>query len=152
MSFQVDRSLEDKEMDRIDHALGRPVDPTRETYRDHYATNSHGATGKGFDHSLNWKRGQSLPGGMTYFHVTDHGRQVLKQYLKAIGDNHRLFEVSFKGFTSTVVAVSASKAKYSYWLDVSDTSDISFREFCRSVSVRLACTSEADISKIAGRG
>ena len=33
MTRSVNRYLEDKGMDRIDHALGRPVDPMRETYR-----------------------------------------------------------------------------------------------------------------------
>lgn len=32
----VNRYLKDKAMDHIDHALGRPVDPLRESYRNHF--------------------------------------------------------------------------------------------------------------------
>lgn len=39
-NLRVDRYLENQAMDHIDHALGRPLDPLGETYRNFYATGS----------------------------------------------------------------------------------------------------------------
>ncbi|WP_319533384.1 hypothetical protein [uncultured Cohaesibacter sp.] len=36
INHSVNRSLDDKAMDAIDHALGRPVDPMSESYRNYY--------------------------------------------------------------------------------------------------------------------
>lgn len=140
MSRQVNRYLEDKAMDHIDHALGRPVDPMIETYRNHFAVDADSKTAKAFEASPFWRRnGKGAPGGMAFYHVTDEGRQALAQHLKAIGDKHRIFNVTFDGHTQPVVAESASKARYSLWLDISDCfADLSFKKFCQSVTVRVA--------------
>jgi hypothetical protein len=140
MSRQVNRYLKDKAMDHIDHALGRPVDPLVESYRNHFAVDADSKTAKEFDASPFWSRnGKGAPGGMAFYHVTTEGRQALKQHLKEIGDKHRLFDVTFEGHTQTVVAESASKARYSLWLDISDCrASLTFRKFCQSVTVRIA--------------
>ncbi|TDX72631.1 hypothetical protein EDE05_12852 [Neorhizobium sp. R1-B] len=140
MSRQVNRYLKDKAMDQIDHALGRPVDPLIETYRNHFAVNADSKTAKEFDASPFWSRnGKGAPGGMAFYHVTAEGRQALKQHLKAIGDRHRIFNVTFDGHTQPVVAESASKARYSLWLDISDCfADLSFKKFCQTATVRVA--------------
>lgn len=140
MSKQVNRSLKDKAMDHIDHALGRPVDPAGETYRNHFATDADSKEGKAFAASPYWDRHPSAePGRMTFFFVNQAGREALKQHLKAIGDKHRIFNVTFDGHTSPVVAESASKARYSLWLDISDCfCDLTFKKFCQSATVRIA--------------
>ena len=47
--------------------------------------------------------------------------------------------MSFNGYSDTVTAATASKAKYDYWLGVSDVySDLTFIEFSRSARVRKA--------------
>lgn len=140
MSRQVNRSLKDKAMDHIDHALGRPVDPMVESFRNHFATDPDSQAGKAFDASPFWGRhGKGVPGGMAFYYVTDEGRKALKQHLKDIGDKHRVYAVTYEGQTSTVVAVSAAKAKYSLWLDISDCfCDLTFGKFTRSATARIA--------------
>jgi hypothetical protein len=71
----VNRYLKDKPMDRIDHALGRPIWPMRETYRNHYATDATGTLAIDFAFSAHWQqRGQS--GDMAFFAVTLAGRKA----------------------------------------------------------------------------
>lgn len=135
MQKPVNRCLNDEMMDRIDHALGRPLDPTKETYRNFYATD--GALADIMAVSPFWKEGKS--GTLRYFYVTEAGCRALAEHLRAIGDQHKAFIVQFDGFTQTVVATSRAKARYSYFLDVSDSwSDLEFKDYCRRVSVRAA--------------
>lgn len=133
----VNRSLKDKEMDRIDHALGRPVDPMRESFRNYFATDESSSFARQFDASPFWEKGKVAPGGMAYFHVSEAGRAALVTHLKKIGDKHRLFSVSYYGYTDTVVGTSAGNAKYQKWLSVSDAwSDLTFAKFARDAKVR----------------
>lgn len=140
MSKKVNRFLKDKAMDRIDHALGRPVDPMVEGYRNHFATDSGSELAKEFDASPYWALHERVvPGGMAFYHVTDEGRAALRRHLKEIGDKHRLYEVTYQGQTETVVAISAAKAKYRLWLSVSDCfQELTFGRFCRAATVRVA--------------
>ena len=140
MSKQVNRSLEDRAMDQIDHALGRPVDPLVESYRNYFATEADSKHAIAFAASPYWDtHGRTAPGQMTYFFVTQDGRQALKDHLKQIGEKHRLFDVTYQGQTQAVVAETSAKAKYSLWLSISDCrADLSFKKFCQSVSVRVA--------------
>lgn len=132
----VNRWLEDKAMDNIDHALGRPVDPMGETYRDHFATG--GRLADAMAASPNWEE-CGRHGDMRFFGVTLAGRQALAAHLKEIGEPHRSFKVLFAGYSSTIAATSAAKAKYSYWLKVSNCwSELTFGEFCRTARVRRA--------------
>lgn len=140
MSRQVNRCLKDKAMDHIDHALGRPVNPMVESYRNYFATSAGSKHALAFKSSAYWDtRDSTTPGEMVYFFVTQAGREALKRHLKEIGDKHRVYAVTYEGQTSSVVAVSAAKAKYSLWLDISDCfCDLTFNKFCRSVTVRIA--------------
>lgn len=140
MARQVNRSLHDRAMDRLDHALGRPVDPMAETYRNHFATDADSKIAAEFEASPYWARhGNGAPGGMVFYYVTDEGRAALRRHLKEIGDQHRLYAVTYLGQTQEVVAVSAAKAKYSLWLDISDCfCDLTFGKFCRAATVRKA--------------
>ena len=138
MRISVNRYLKDKAMDRIDHALGRPVNPLAETYRDHFCTDLRNPEADEMAASPCWHMGRKLDGGMVYFHVTRHGRETLSKHLKDIGDKNRLFIVSYGGFDMPQVAETHSKARYRKWLDVSDACDISFKEFQASARVRLA--------------
>lgn len=146
MHKPVDRYLKDRDMDHIDHALGRPVDPMAETYRNYFATDADGATAKEFDASAYWVKGQNeRPGRTSYYYVTDEGRAALARHLKEIGDRNRVFSVTYGGNTVPVVATSAAKAKYRLWLDISDSfNELTFGEFCRDArSVRGPSRKEA---------
>ena len=140
--MQVNRYLKDKQMDHVDHALGRPVDPLADTLRDHFAV-SCDAERDEFRALPFWREGKTMS-GMTWFHVSDDGRRALASHLKEIGDQHRLFEVlydpgGYETWPVPVAATSHSKARYSYYLDVSDCRpDLTYMEFCKDVSVRLA--------------
>ncbi|MGY4222689.1 hypothetical protein ACVMIH_000050 [Bradyrhizobium sp. USDA 4503] len=135
MSQSVDRYLKDKAMDRIDHALGRPLDPTVESYRNCYATD--GALADEMAASPFWaegRRGQS----MRYFFVTDEGRAALAQHLKDIGDQHRAFVVTYAGHPRTMIATTRDKARYSRFIEISDVMpDLTFIEFCKRASVSV---------------
>lgn len=135
--MRVDRYLKDKAMDRIHHALGRPVDPMGETYRKYFAADADGPVAAQMAASPHW-RGGRVSDGLHWFYVTDAGRAALRDHLREIGDKHRLYAVTFDGITSTCVATSHAKARYSKWLDWSECRDITFKDFCRSARVRLA--------------
>jgi hypothetical protein len=139
--MQVNRHLKDKDMDRIDHALGRPVDPTQDTYRNHFAVSSE-KDKAAFRGSAFWIEGVSQ-GRMTWFHVSGPGRVALEAHLKQIGDPHRLYDVTYRIGRDThselVAAKSGGAAKYDKWRSVSDVlPDLTFIDFCRGASVRLA--------------
>lgn len=135
---KMDRYLKDKAMDHIDHALGRPFDPTGETYRNYFAIDTGSDLAAQFRASPNWREGRACD-DMAYFFVTDEGRAALAAHLKEIGDKNRMFAVTFDGEAcSPVIAESHGKARYQAFLNISDCWDISFREFCKQVSVRLA--------------
>lgn len=140
MSFKINRYLDDQDMDNIDHALGRPVDPLGETTRAYFATDCDTQMAN-FKASSHWTQGRSF-GGMTWFYVTPQGRAALSTHLKSIGDPHRLYAVTYapncqESRTVTIAAVSRGAAKYARWLAISDTRELSFCEFCKHVSARL---------------
>lgn len=130
----VNRYLEDKDMDHIDHALGRPVDPMGETYRNRFAID--GRLADQMAASSHWEEfGRS--GDMRFFSVTDEGRKALAQHLKSIGDKTRKFAVEFEGYTTIVASTSPAKARYSQWIEVSDClPHLTFFDYCRQSSVR----------------
>lgn len=136
MQETINRYLDDKAMDRIDHALGRPLDPTAETYRNFYTTD--GDLADDMAASPFWcegRRGRDLRN----FCVTDEGRAALAAHLRQINDPHRAFTLTFDGHARTVVAASRDKAKYSYFVDLRDAlPDLTFKDYCRRASVRLA--------------
>lgn len=134
----VNRYLNDKAMDRIDHALGRPIFPMRETYRNHYATAADGELAKCFDGSAHWSlNGQR--GDMAFYSVNDAGRKALADYVSNLKDKHRPFVVSFDRYSRIVPERTRAKAKYACYLAVSDTwSELTFSAFCKSASVRSA--------------
>lgn len=132
----VNRWIADRSMDHIDHALGRPVDPMGATYRNRFVAD--GADADELSASPHWEEGRRC-GEMRYFEVTQAGRQALADHLKAIGDKTRAFDVTFDGCTIRVPATTAAKARYAFWLDISDCSpDLTFADFCRRVTVRRA--------------
>ncbi|RVO30333.1 hypothetical protein [Sinorhizobium meliloti] len=132
---RVNRYLKDKAMDHIDHALGRPVDPTGETYRNHFATGVDSQEAKAFGASENWEL-DGLVRGMAYFSVTGAGRKALADHLKAIGDPWRPYAVEWNEETCIYAATSESDAKKRAYSSASDVfSDLTFRKFDREASV-----------------
>lgn len=125
----VDRYLKDKAMDHIDHALGRPVEPLAPTHRNYFAATVGSAEALAFDASPNWEP-CGASGDMGFWRVSDEGRRTLAAHLKAIGDPHRPYAVTYEGTTVVVAAKSASAAKYSLFLRVSDSfQELTFRKF-----------------------
>lgn len=134
----VNRYLKDRHFNRIDHALGRPLDPMAETYRNHYATDNDALAAK-LRASDHWDNGTGKVGGMIFFHVTPLGRQALSDHLREIGSPHRLYQITWDGWTMTQVAKSPSAARYAKWLDLSDSyPELPFVEFLRTSRVRVA--------------
>ena len=145
MSAQVNRYLKNQEMDHIDHALGRPVDPLNKShsYRDHFALCDLDEIAE-FRKSPYWDEGKSGH-GTTFFHVSDEGRAALAAHLKDIGDPNRLYAVTYapdwseKPEANLIAAKSRGAAKYAHWIDLSDClCDLTFKDYCKDVSVRLA--------------
>lgn len=132
----VNRYLKDEAMDHIDHALGRPVDPMGETYRNHYAADKDGKIAASFEASPHWHL-NGCTGRMAFYSVTDQGRKALVGHLKEIGDSWKPYDVSFNDFTTRVSAKSAGNAKYLKYLDISDCyPSLTFGRFAREATVR----------------
>lgn len=133
MRHKVNRYLKDKAMDHIDHALGRPVDPMGETYREYFA-----ASEPMFRDDPRWRL-YAVSGGMFWYTPTQAGREALRDHLRQIGDKHRCFTIKVKGFPASVyVAESHGKARYKAYLNFSDAYEgTTFKDFCSTSSVRL---------------
>ncbi|TIL54347.1 hypothetical protein [Mesorhizobium sp.] len=134
----VNRYLEDKAMDHIDHALGRPIWPLRETYRNYFATDANGALAMQFEASPHWtKSGQR--DDMAFYRVTNQGREALADHIASQPDPWQPYLVTFEGHTSIVPERTGAKAKYAYYLIVSDSwSELTFGTFCKRSTVRRA--------------
>ena len=137
--MQVNRCLEDEQMDHIDHALGRPVDPLAVTHRNRFVIDPDAPEAPHFRTSDHWEFWGPIPGGLLCFHVTEAGREALRDHLKEIGDKNRLWAVYWCGLRVEKVAESRGQARYRAWLDASDTDpDLTFKDFQAASSVRLA--------------
>ncbi|WP_319517283.1 hypothetical protein [uncultured Martelella sp.] len=136
--MQVKRYLKDKHFDHIDHALGRPVDPMGETYRNYFAANANGDIAREMAASPYWQK-SCRDNDIDVFHVTRAGREALRDHLKAIGDQNRLYQITWLGMSTTVVSTSAGKARYAAYLDASGIDqDLTFKKFQAQARVRLA--------------
>lgn len=134
--MQVNRQMKDKpDLDEVDHALGRPFRP-HDTYRSHYATSCPDQKAK-MRASDWWEEGVTR-GGMTWFYVSDAGRDALAEELKDQARYGRLYEVSRPGEWDggLVVASSPSAARYAAYLKADV--DWPFMEYCRGLRIRLA--------------
>ena len=134
---KVNRSLADKAMDHIDHALGRPTWPRVESFRNYFATEAGSAEAIAFDASPHWRlRGRQRD--MLFYSVTDLGRQALTDYLSQRPE-YRRWRVIHRGHESIVTARTAAKARYLHWLDIAEImSGLRFVDYARHISVRRA--------------
>lgn len=133
----VNRYLKDKELDQVDHALGRPVWPLRESYRNHYATEAGGEIAIAFDQSAHWKRG-GTHGRMAFYHVTQEGRAALAEHLTFI-PSAKAFVVRYQRHESIIPAATAAKARYAYFRLIREVCpDLTFVEFATDARVRAA--------------
>lgn len=134
----VNRYLKDKWIDHLDHALGRPVWPLRESYRNYFATGAGGYLAKEFEESPLWEL-RNVAGRMAWFSVTAAGRQALNRFLKSQGSQQRAYLVTFQDSTRIVVGKSHGNARYSEFLSIRDCyPDLSFVEFARQCRVMVA--------------
>ncbi|MER8560126.1 hypothetical protein [Mesorhizobium sp. M0578] len=135
----VNRYFADQAIDHIDHALGRPIWPLRETYRNHFATDTDGEQAATFEASPHWtKTGQHRD--MAFYSVTEQGRKALADHISSQPNAWQPFLITFDGYTRIVPERTQSKAKkYAYYLVVSDSwSELTFGEFCKRSTVRRA--------------
>jgi hypothetical protein len=140
---QINRSLKDKMFDRIDHALGRPVDPVSKTYRNFFSTDPNSEIGRMLEASGYWDLSYGLDGTVAGFCVNSFGREALKQHLSEVGDKHREYEIFLddrklgvnpSDEPMAVIAESASKAKAAAYREFSDIfSEVTFKEFMEAV-------------------
>lgn len=134
----VNRYLADKTFDHIDHAIGRPMWPLRESHRNYFATDEDSSHAKAFAASPHWEL-SGVQNGMAYYHVTDAGRAALASHLAEIGSEWRPYLVTYRGFERTVPAKSPSQARYKYYADLRDVApDLEFVDFAGEARVRLA--------------
>ncbi|WP_176083150.1 hypothetical protein [Martelella sp. HB161492] len=138
MSTTVNRHLSDPHFNRIDHALGRPVDPLAETYRSHYAIQEVDQRFTELASSPHWERGQTV-NGLTFFYVTESGRKALAEHLLSIKDRNRLFVVTWRGMPAEYATTTGRKAKAAAWRDARDAfPSLKFGEFVREATVEVA--------------
>ena len=125
-------------MDAIDHALGRPVDPMVETYRNRYVTGANDKTALAFRTSSHWRE-YRISDDTAGFEVTAAGREALRDHLKEINDPWRLYVVSYDGYDMEQVGKSRGNAKYRKWCAITDAfPDLPFTVFCSTARVRLS--------------
>ncbi len=133
----ANRCLRDQAIDHIDHALGRPAFPLRESYRNYFATEADGELARTFAASPLWEL-RNTAGRMAYFSVTEAGRRTVAAYLSALKLDS-VYVVQFEGHERIVPAATASKARYSYYLSIRDClADVPFMAFLRRTTVRKA--------------
>lgn len=133
-------------LDHAHHALGRPDGPHVTPYRNYFATDADSAEARAFAASPYWDAGRGVPGGLTYFHVTDTGIRAVWDWLrgrqKARGVRPYVVTVywSYCDDPSVyrVVAKSRSAARFDAYRQMSDSwCDLTFRQFCGfRISVR----------------
>lgn len=134
--MQINRALGDADMDDLDHALGRPVNPMIEGSRNHFAIEADDEAALArFRASPHWTEGRTLY-GLVHFHVTVDGRRALRAHLKETGQVPKLYEVTVFGHAETVAAKSRSAARYQRYLEAD--CGMSFFEFIRNASVKVA--------------
>ena len=134
--MQVNRYIKDNpDLDDVDHALGRPFRPY-DTYRDHYATSCPNQKAK-MRASEWWNEGGTRD-EMTWFFVSDSGRDALADELKDHERYGRLYEISRPGEWSGVLVMAKSRSAARYAAYMQADVDYSFMEYCRGLTVRLA--------------
>lgn len=136
----VNRCLQERHFDHIDHALGRPTWPLQQSYRNYFSTPADSDDGRAFEASPHWQRGGTSPGGLTTYRVTDAGRAALDEHLRALGVHNR-FTVTFAGRSQVVCAATAAKARYIRWCNLVDVlPDLTFSSFLRLSTVAAVVT------------
>lgn len=122
-------------LDKVDHALGRPFDPFNTT-RSHFATDCPIEI-LAMSVSDWWSEAREKF-GMTYFNVSDVGREALAAELADKSKYGRLFSITSKSYDGEklIFAKSHSQAKYRAWIDADI--DWSFMDYCKEIRVRLA--------------
>ena len=133
MSGQNNRSLADKRMDSIDHALGRP-------------TNAHDASRNFFGVEVGCDDAETMKADPYWTHTRDFmgtsgfaedGKRALMAYLKENWTPPKSYTVTWNDFAGTVIAETRSKAKYRRWLDL-DFVDLKFGEFAKTATAHVA--------------
>ena len=135
MSGQNNRSLDDKRMDSIDHALGRPTN-AHDTTRNFFGVEVGCDDARAMKADPYWTHTRDFM-GTSGFAVSEEGKRALAAYLKENWTPPKAYDVTWNGFTETVIAPTRSKAKYQKWLDI-DWDDLPFGEFVKTATARVA--------------
>lgn len=133
------RSLECKNMNHLDHALGRPDNP-HHTARNFFGVSIGSPEAQSMALDPNWRHVRDFM-GTSGFAVSEIGRNALEAYLQENWVRPRSYRVEYgyiegETISQTVQADTPSQARYSAWdADFHGT----FKEFLgQIVSVRLA--------------
>jgi pantothenate synthetase len=78
--MSVNRYLDDETFDDMDHALGRPVDPLADTYRNRYIAAIDSKQAQHMAASAHWLD-HGIQHGYHCFSVSDAGRAALRDHL-----------------------------------------------------------------------
>ena len=79
----VNRALDDEGLDDVDHALGRPKDPLKESYRNHYVIGARSPQAAKMQASDWWEETRKINGDAdSVFQVTQAGREALAAHLR----------------------------------------------------------------------
>ena len=136
MSVENNRSLADKGMDALDHALGRPTNPHSATTRNFFGVAVGCNEAKAMKENPNFIHTRDFM-GTSGFAVSDEGKVALSVYLKANWTPPRRYNVAWGESLRTIQADTRAKAKYRAWLEM-DFVDLTFGEYAKNASARLA--------------
>lgn len=128
------KSLKNPDMDDLYHALGRPVDPLMESYRNRYFAPDvmiDELTASPFWHRFD---------DTNYFEVSAAGRKALDGYLASISDPTRVWEVRLNdhdgSYVSSYAADSREQAVHHAIASLQDSGYLSVSEFIRHTEIR----------------
>lgn len=134
--MKINRSLDDKRIDSLDHALGRPANPHGETTRNFFGVEIDCLDALAMKSDPYWVHTRDFMGS-SGFAVSDEGKAALATNLEANWITPKSYDVTWGGHTSNVIAEKASAAKYRAWLNA-DLSNLTFGDFVKNATARLA--------------
>jgi hypothetical protein len=135
MSGQNNRSLADKRLDSIDHALGRPTN-AHDTTRNFFGVEVGCDDAEAMKEDPYWVHTRDFM-GTSGFAVSEEGKRALMGYLHDNWTPPKSYTVTWNDSAGVVVAPTRSKAKYRRWLDL-DFVGLKFGEFAKTATAHVA--------------
>lgn len=138
-------ALTEADLRNMHHALGSPDGSWVTPYRNYYAVEVGTETARRFMETGRWVKRRTIPGGLTFFHVTNEGIGEVFAWLDAIHAERglRLYEVAYYWGeyreARAVLATSPAAARYNRYLDIVDVWPDGFGQWLKRLkpTVRL---------------